>query len=164
MNTTLEITDRDGKPRTLPAQAVIDAASDELYRRWNETGKRTVLKSSEDSEKALRVLLADDTHETFAVLFLNCRNKVLAFEKLFHGTLDSAMVYPREIVRKAIEHNASAVILAHNHPSGVAEPSHADHAITERIRKACGLIDVRVLDHFVITPADCTSLARLGAL
>ena len=126
------------------------------------TGRR--LHSSTDSERFLLARLRDRRYETFCCLFLDCRNRVLAFEELFHGTLDSAMVYPREIVRRSMERNAAAVILAHNHPSGVAEPSQADHLITQRIRKALELIDVRVLDHFIVGHDGCTSLARLGAL
>ena len=126
------------------------------------TGRR--LRNSTDSERFLLARLRDRRYETFCCMFLDCRNRVLAFEELFHGTLDSAMVYPREIVRRAMERNAAAVILAHNHPSGVAEPSQADHLITQRIRKALELIDVRVLDHFIVGHDGCTSLARLGAL
>ncbi len=126
------------------------------------TGRR--LRNSSDSERFLMARLRDRRYETFCCLFLDCRNRVLAFEELFHGTLDSAMVYPREIVRRAMERNAAAVILAHNHPSGVAEPSQADHLITQRIRKALELIDVRVLDHFIVGHDGCASLARLGAL
>lgn len=126
------------------------------------TGRR--LHNSADSERFLLARLRDRRYETFCCLFLDCRNRVLAFEEVFHGTLDSAMVYPREIVRRSMERNAAAVILAHNHPSGVAEPSQADHLITQRIRKALDLIDVRVLDHFIVGHDGCTSLARLGAL
>ncbi len=126
------------------------------------TGRR--LCNSEDSERFLLARLRDRRYETFCCLFLDCRNRVLAFEEIFHGTLDSAMVYPREIVRRSMERNAAAVILAHNHPSGVAEPSQADHLITQRIRKALELIDVRVLDHLVVGHNACASLARLGAL
>ncbi len=122
------------------------------------------LRNSSDSERFLLARLRDRRYETFCCLFLDCRNRVLAFEEVFHGTLDSAMVYPREIVRRAMERNAAAVILAHNHPSGVAEPSQADHLITQRIRKALELIDVRVLDHFIVGHDGCASLARLGAL
>ena len=122
------------------------------------------LHNSADSERFLLARLRDRRYETFCCLFLDCRNRVLAFEEVFHGTLDSAMVYPREIVRRAMERNAAAVILAHNHPSGVAEPSQADHLITQRIRKALELIDVRLLDHFIVGHEGCASLARLGAL
>ena len=86
----------------------------------------------------------------FSCVFLDNRHRVIEYEELFHGTIDGASVYPREVVRQAIHHNAAAVILAHNHPSGVAEPSQADERITQRLKEALALVDVRVLDHFVI--------------
>ena len=148
------------------AKATAITAARECYARSLKeklrTGRR--LCNSADSERFLMARLRDRRYETFCCMFLDCRNRVLAFEEIFHGTLDSAMVYPREIVRRAMERNAAAVILAHNHPSGVAEPSQADHLITERIRKALELIDVRVLDHFIVGHDGCASLARLGAL
>ena len=149
-----------------PAKAALIAAARECCTRSLKekitAGRR--LRNSADSERFLLARLRDRRYETFCCLFLDCRNRVLAFEEIFHGTLDSAMVYPREIVRRSMERNAAAVILAHNHPSGVAEPSQADHLITDRIRKALELIDVRVLDHFIVGHDACASLARLGAL
>ena len=100
----------------------------------------------------------------FACLFLDNKHRLIAFEKLFQGTIDAAAVYPREVVRRAMEHNAAAVILAHNHPSGVAEPSQSDHAITRRLVEALGLVEVRVLDHLVIGDGGWVSLASRGAL
>lgn len=102
--------------------------------------------------------------EVFACLFLDTRHRVLAFRELFAGTIDSASVHPREIVRTALELNAAAVILAHNHPSGVAEPSAADNAITRRIVDAARLVDVRVLDHLVIGEREAVSMAARGLL
>ncbi|MEQ3634858.1 DNA repair protein RadC [Alcanivorax sp.] len=102
--------------------------------------------------------------EVFACLFLDNKHRLIAFEKLFQGTIDVAAVYPREVVRRAMEHNAAAVILAHNHPSGVAEPSQADHAITRRLVEALGLVEVRVLDHLVIGDGGWVSLASRGAV
>ncbi len=103
---------------------------------------------------AVRFYLASklrDRHaEVFACVFLDNRHRVIQYEELFHGTIDGASVYPREVVRSAIRHNAAAVIFAHNHPSGIAEPSQSDERITQRLRDALGLIDVRVLDHFVV--------------
>jgi DNA repair protein RadC len=112
----------------------------------------------------LQSRLRDYPHEVFATLFLDTRHRVLAFEELFRGTIDSASVHPRELVRRALHHNAAAVILAHNHPSGVAEPSEADRVITERLRKALALIDVRVLDHLVVGDGVCCSLAQRGLI
>ena len=102
--------------------------------------------------------------EVFACLFLDNKQRLIAFEKLFQGTIDAAAVYPREVVRRAMGHNAAAVILAHNHPSGVAEPSQSDHAITRRLVEALGLVEVRVLDHLVIGDGGWVSLASRGAL
>lgn len=102
--------------------------------------------------------------EVFAVLFLDSQHQLIAFEELFQGTLDSCSVHPRQVVERALSLNAAAVILAHNHPSGVAEPSAADRQITERLRQALDLIDVRVLDHFVIGEGRGTSFAERGWL
>ena len=108
--------------------------------------------------------LRDHPYEVFAILFLDNRHRVLAFEELFRGTIDSAGVHPREVVRRALHHNAAAVILSHNHPSGIAEPSEADRQVTERLRAALGLIDVRVLDHLVVGDGVCCSLAERGLI
>ena len=102
--------------------------------------------------------------EVFACLFLDTQHRVLDFRNMFYGTIDAAPVYPREIVRACLETNSAAIILAHNHPSGVAEPSQADCAITNRIRDAVTLIDVRLLDHFVVGATDAVSMAASGLL
>ncbi len=103
-------------------------------------------------------------HEVFAVLLLDTQHRVLAFERLSEGTLDSAHVYAREVVRRALQHHAAAVIFAHNHPSGVAEPSQADRQLTVRLRDALALVDVRVLDHLVVGDGPPVSFARRGWL
>jgi DNA repair protein RadC len=100
----------------------------------------------------------------FACLFLDNRHRVIAFEELFRGTIDGASVHPREVVKHALHHNAAALILAHNHPSGVAEPSRADVQITRRLVAALGLVDIRVLDHLVIGDTEAVSLAERGQL
>lgn len=102
--------------------------------------------------------------EVFAVLLLDNRHRVIAFEELFRGTIDGASVHPREVVRRALAHNAAAVIAAHNHPSGVAEPSPADEALTHRLREALGLVEVRLLDHFIVGDGEPVSLAERGVL
>lgn len=102
--------------------------------------------------------------EVFALLLLDNRHRVLSFEALFEGTLDGASVYPREVVKAALAQGAAAVILVHNHPSGVAEPSQADIAITQRLKSALALVDVRVLDHLIVGDGYCASLAELGLL
>ena len=103
-------------------------------------------------------------HEVFACLFLDNRHRVIIFEELFRGTIDGASVHPREVVRRALQHNAAAVILAHNHPSGIAEPSRADIQLTRRLIDALALIDVRVLDHIVVGDGGGASLAERGLI
>jgi DNA repair protein RadC len=122
------------------------------------------LTSPDSVRDYLQLQLAHQEREVFAVLFLDNRHRSLAFEELFFGTIDGATVYPREVVKAALRHNAAAVILAHNHPSGVAEPSQADQAITQRLQEALALMDVRVLDHFVIGSGEPVSFAERGLL
>ena len=110
----------------------------------------------------LRLKLATKTHEVFAVLFLDCQHRVIEFSEMFRGTLTQTSVYPREVVKEALHHNAAAVILAHNHPSGSATPSRADEALTQTLKAALALVDVRVLDHFVVTTSEAVSMAQLG--
>jgi DNA repair protein RadC len=116
------------------------------------------------SARYLKSRLCGYPYEVFACLFLDSRHRVIAFEELFRGSLDGASVHPREVVRRCLAHNAAAVILAHNHPSGVAEPSHDDRTITLRLRDTLGLIDVRVLDHIVVGDGPPISLAERGWL
>ena len=120
--------------------------------------------SPADSRDYLVARLRDRPHEVFCCLFLDNRHRVLAFDELFRGTIDNTTVYPREVVKQALERNAGAVILAHNHPSGVAEPSEADRLITRRIRSALELVDVRLLDHLVVGDGTCVSLAGRGLI
>lgn len=122
------------------------------------------LTSTADTRAFLSARLRDRPHETFCCLFLDTRHRVLAFEELFRGTLDGAAVYPREVVKQALAHNAAAVILAHNHPSGVAEPSRADKVLTQRLKDALALVDIRVLDHLVVGDGEITSFAECGLL
>lgn len=112
----------------------------------------------------LSAQLRHQLREVFAVLFLDNQNRLITYEELFFGTIDGASVYPREVVRRAMAHNAAAVILAHNHPSGVAEPSQADQRITQRLQAALELIDVRVLDHMVVGDTEVISFAERGLL
>ncbi|EKF74341.1 DNA repair protein RadC-like protein [Alcanivorax hongdengensis A-11-3] len=122
------------------------------------------LDNPEKAGQLLTARLRGLPYEVFACLFLDNKHRLIVFEQLFQGTIDAAAVYPREVVRRAMEHNAAAVILAHNHPSGVAEPSQSDHAITRRLVEALGLVDIRVLDHLVIGDGGWVSLASRGAL
>ena len=112
----------------------------------------------------LQVLLQDYEHEVFSALFLDSQHRVICFEELFRGTIDSASVYPREVVKQALACNAAAVILVHNHPSGDPEPSDADRRITQRLTEALGLVEIRIIDHIVVGTEGCSSFAELGYL
>jgi DNA repair protein RadC len=111
-----------------------------------------------------KACLRDQAHEVFCGLFLDNRHRVIAFEELFTGTLNGTAVYPREVVKHALRHNAAAVIFAHNHPSGVAEPSRADEVLTARLKEALALVDIRVLDHVVVGDGDMVSFSERGLL
>jgi len=126
--------------------------------------RQNALTSPAQTNAYLQARLADYPHEVFACLFLDNRHRVIEFEELFRGTIDGASVHPREVVRRALFHNAAAIILAHNHPSGVAEPSQADRNITHRLCEALALVDVRVLDHVVVAAGTSVSLAERGLL
>jgi DNA repair protein RadC len=141
-------------------------AAQELARRHlqEQLQREDVLESPDTTRRYLISRLRHYQHEVFACLFLDNRHRVIAFEELFRGTIDGASVHPREVVRQALQHNAAAVILAHNHPSGVAEPSRADIQLTRRLVDALGLMDIRVLDHLVIGDGPGVSLAERGLL
>ena len=142
-------------------QAVLEIARRHLQERMQQ---RDVLNSPQQTRDYLQLHIGSRTREVFACLFLDNRHRVIAYEELFQGTIDGASVHPREVVRRAMAHNAAALILAHNHPSGVAEPSQADRRITQRLRDALALVDVRVLDHIIVGGGEMTSLAELGLL
>jgi DNA repair protein RadC len=138
----------------------------ELSRRYlfDEISGRDVLTSPEATRHYLKARLRAYPHEVFACLFLDNRHRVIEYRELFRGTIDGASVHPREVVREAMRWNAAAVIFAHNHPSGVAEPSQADLRITQRLREALELVDVRVLDHIVVGEGGGTTIAERGLL
>lgn len=148
------------------AKAVQFQAALELARRHLEAGlaRGTVLRNPDDTRRYLLARLRGHRREVFACLFLDTRHRIIAYEELFFGTLAAASVHPREVVRRALELQAAALILAHNHPSGVAEPSRADESLTRRLREALDLVDVRVLDHLVIGDREAVSLAERGLL
>ncbi|PHS73225.1 MAG: hypothetical protein COB22_02915 [Cycloclasticus sp.] len=148
-----------GNAKYAQLQAVL-----EMARRYlNENiSSKSVLNNPEDTKKFLKSQLAHQKREVFGCLHLDTKHQVITFEELFFGTIDSANVHPREVVKSILKHNAAAVIFAHNHPSGNSEPSQSDIDITKQLIKALKLIDVRVLDHFVIGNNDAVSLASLG--
>lgn len=112
----------------------------------------------------LRLKLQERPHEVFLAVFLDAQNRVLAVEELFRGTLTQTSVYPREVVKRALHHNAAALIFAHNHPSGIAEPSRSDEALTQALKQSLALVDVKVLDHFIIGAGAAMSFAERGLL
>jgi DNA repair protein RadC len=121
-----------------------------------------------DSPQATRDFLIrrlrDTPHELFCCLHLDNRHRLIAFDELFRGTIDGASVHPREIVKIALQRNSAAIIIAHNHPSGVAEPSQADELITQRVKEALALVDIRLLDHIIVGDGNCVSLAERGLI
>ncbi len=142
-------------------QAVLELARRHLA----ETLQRgETLSDPAATRRYLSARLRDYPHEVFACLFLDTRHRVIVFEELFRGTINGASVHPREVVRRALAHNAAAVILAHNHPSGVAEPSEADRQLTRRLQAALELVDVKVLDHIVIGDGESVAFAERGWL
>jgi DNA repair protein RadC len=124
--------------------------------------KDAALESPEMVRALLRLHLEQEQREVFAVLFLDTRNRVLEFIRMFTGTIDQAAVYPREVVKAGLALNASAAIICHNHPSGMSGPSHADRQLTVRLKEALGLVDIRLLDHFVIGHGEMTSFSEMG--
>lgn len=138
----------------------------ELARRHYQQDLREMprLDSPAATHRFLVAQLRDLPHEVFCCLFLNNQHRLIAYDELFRGTIDGASVHPREVVKLALERNAAAVILAHNHPSGVAEPSRADELITLQLKDALGLMGIRMLDHLIVGGGRCVSLAELGII
>jgi DNA repair protein RadC len=149
-----------GEAKYVQLQAVLEMARRHLHEKLQRGESFT---SPQLTRHYLQQRLRDYPYEVFACLFLDNRNRLIAFEELFRGTIDGTNVHAREIVRKALHHNASAVILSHNHPSGVAEPSEADRQVTSHLKQALNLIDVRVLDHIVVGD-DVVSMAERGMI
>jgi DNA repair protein RadC len=150
-----------GQAKFVQLQAVLEMSR----RALNEEMQRgDALNSPRAVRDYLQLLLGSRPQEVFVVLFLDTQHRVIATEELFHGTLSQTSVYPREVVKRALAHNAAAVILAHNHPSGVAEPSQADQHLTQALKQALALVDVRVLDHFIVAGGRMHSFAETGLL
>jgi DNA repair protein RadC len=141
-------------------------ASLELARRHYEADLRrgSALESPASTRQFLKARLRDAPHELFCCMHLDNRHRLIAFDELFRGTIDGASVHPREVVKQALARNAAAVILVHNHPSGVAEASQADQLITQRLRAALQLVDIRMLDHLIVADNSCLSFAERGLL
>jgi len=148
-----------GPAKRAELQAVLELARRALQQPLRE---RAVFDSPRTVGEYLQLQLDSRTHEVFAVLFLDAQHRLVAMEELFRGTLTQASVYPREVVLRALHHHAAAVVLAHNHPSGVAEPSRADEMLTQNLKAALALVDVRVLDHMIVAATGWRSMADLG--
>ena len=142
------------------------AAARELHRRWlaEDLCGQDVLSSPAAVRDYLRVYFSGQEHESFVTLFLNAQNRLVVVEELFRGTLSQTSVYPREVVKRALYRNAGAVIFAHNHPSGVCEPSRADELLTQALKQALALVDIRVLDHIVVAGTTTVSFAERGLI
>ena len=141
--------------------AVLELARRALEQQLKE---REVFSSPGAVKHYLQLHLAARAHEVFAVLFLDAQNRLLAMEELFRGTLTQTSVYPREVVLRALKHGSASVVLAHNHPSGTVQPSRADEALTQTLKAALALVDVRVLDHVIVTQGEALSMAEKGLL
>ncbi|WP_439517652.1 RadC family protein [Hydrogenophaga sp.] len=139
--------------------AVLELARRALAHRLQQS---PVFDSPQAVRDYLQLQLGGRHHEVFAVMFLDNQNRLIALEELFRGTLTQTSVYPREVVLRALHHHCAAVVLAHNHPSGVAQPSRADETLTATLKAALGLVDVRVLDHFIVTRERAASMAEMG--
>jgi DNA repair protein RadC len=150
-----------GQAKYAQLQAVMEMSRRAIQ---EEMSRGDALNSPAAVKHYLQLLLAGRQQEVFMVLFLDSQHRVIAAEELFHGTLSQTSVYPREVVKRVLAHNAAAVILAHNHPSGVAEPSLADRQLTAVLKQALGLVDVNVLDHFVVSTGKILSFAEQGLL
>jgi len=148
-----------GSAKYAQLQAALEMARRHLHA---QIERRDALRDPKATRAYLQAKMRDLPHEVFAALFLDNQHRVIAFAALATGTLDGAAVYPREVVKAALKHGAAAVIFAHNHPSGVAEPSAADRSLTERLKSALALVDIRVLDHFVVGEGTPVSFAERG--
>lgn len=150
-----------GQAKYAQLQAVLEMARRHLA---EHLVREQAFTSAESVRRFLTAQLRHKPHEVFAALFLDNQHQLLKYEELFSGTIDGANVYPREVVKRVLHHNAAAVIFAHNHPSGLSDPSQADHHITKQLSDALALIDVRVLDHLVVGEGEITSFAERGWL
>ncbi|SRR5258708_15333182 len=151
----------DGSKRAATSEEIVAAARGCMSRRVR---RGTQLGSPRVTREFLSLKLGELEREVFAVIFLDKRHRLIKYQEMFQGTIDGASVHPREVVKEALKQNAAAVILAHPHPSGVAEPSQADEFITKRLQEALGLVDIRVLDHIIIAGGEAVSFAERGLI
>lgn len=150
-----------GQAKYVQLQAVLELAR----RHLEDTLQRgDAIQNPNDTRRYLMAKMRHHPHEVFAALFLDNKHRVIQYEELFFGTIDSSSVHPRQVLKRALHHNAAAMIVAHNHPSGVAEPSGSDQSITLRLKEALALIDVRLLDHVIVGDAQSVSLAERGLI
>ncbi|MDA9982162.1 DNA repair protein RadC [Gammaproteobacteria bacterium] len=150
-----------GRIRYATLQAVLELGRRYLAERMREVNALT---SPQAARTYLKSCLRDRPYEVFGCLYLDTKHRPISFEELFRGTIDGASVYPREVVRTVLANNAAAVILAHNHPSGVAEPSSADQSLTHRLKAALALVDVRLIDHIIVGDGESVSFSERGLL
>jgi len=150
-----------GPAKYVQLQAVVEMARRALQ---ESIGERDALSSPQAVREFLRLSLAGRAHEIFLVMFLDSQNRLLGSEELFRGTLTQTSVYPREVVKTALRYNAAGVIFAHNHPSGVAEPSRADELLTQTLKQALALVEIKTLDHFIVAGSRTISFAERGLL
>jgi len=148
-----------GPAKFAQLQAVLEMAKRHLAQ---QLARDDVLSNPTSVRDYLKAHLRHQPNEVFACLFLDSKHRVLAFEVLFQGTVDAASVYPRQVIRRALAHNAAALILAHNHPSGISNPSEADHSLTRRLKELLSWLDVRLLDHFIVGEGEPLSMAQHG--
>lgn len=153
--------DADGSLREASDDELVAAVKAVMDRRF---APRTYVGNPTEMRALFQAKLAEREHEVFAIVYLDTRNRVIAYDEPFRGTIDQAAVYPREVVKAALAHNAAAVCIAHNHPSGVPEPSRADESFTSGLRQALGLVDIRMLDHIIIAGTQTYSFAEHGLL
>ena len=160
-DSSLMVRDAQGHYLLATAEQILEAARQAIERKMQ---RGTSFTSPAAVKEYLRAKLAGFEHEVFAVLFMDTQHRLIEYAEMFRGTIDGASVYPRELVKEALRLNAAAVIVSHNHPSGNPEPSGADRTLTQRLKEALGLVDVRVLDHIIVAGTDTTSFAECGLI
>ena len=158
---SLRVRDSHGRYRIASAQQILAAARVAIEQQY---ARGEVMSSPQVVREFLQMKLCGFPHEVFAMMLLDSQHRLIEYVELFRGTIDGASVYPREVVKETLARNAAAVIISHNHPSGVPEPSAADRALTQRLRDALALVDVRVLDHIVVGGTRTASFAECGLL